>query len=231
MALAAALLFLHLTAACLYASATESVQRDSVKVVWTEVEGVNIPLPPMEHPRLYVRTSDIPALREKMKSPQGRKILNKLREASLPRTEEEEASVKLKDFRYYFQMRGVTSQVQLQALDYLVDGDRNKARRAITSMLDTLKRVNFDTGNDRTRASGVMIMVGSMVYDWCYDQMTPEERQAYVSEFLRDAGDVCRRILSRPLPPERVLHQAFSRGASADDAAALDGFRPQTEDS
>lgn len=188
MALAASLLFLHLTAACLYASAAESVQRDSVKAVWTEVEGVNIPLPPMEHPRLYVRTSDIPALREKMKSPQGRKILNKLKEASLPRTEEEEASVKLKDFRYYFQMRGVTSQVQLQALDYLVDGDRKKARSAITSMLDTLKRVNFDTGNDRTRASGVMIMVGSMVYDWCYDQMTPEERQAYISEFKRIAG-------------------------------------------
>ena len=188
MALAASLLFLHLTAAFLYASAAESVQRDSVKAVWTEVEGVNIPIPPMEHPRLYVRTSDIPALREKMKSPQGRKILNKLREASLPRTEEEEASVKLKDFRYYFQMRGVTSQVQLQALDYLVDGDRNKARSAITSMLDTLKRVNFDTGNDRTRASGVMIMVGSMVYDWCYDQMTPEERQAYITEFKRIAG-------------------------------------------
>ena len=181
LAIAAALMFLPVLA-------KESVQRDSVKVVWTEVDGVNIPLPPMEHPRLYVRTSDIPALREKMKSPQGRKILNKLREASLPRTEEEEASVKLKDFRYYFQMRGVTSQVQLQALDYLVDGDRNKARRAITSMLDTLKRVNFDTGNDRTRASGVMIMVGSMVYDWCYDQMTPEERQAYISEFKRIAG-------------------------------------------
>ena len=108
MALAASLLFLHLTAACLYASAAESVQRDSVKAVWTEVEGVNIPLPPMEHPRLYVRTSDIPALREKMKSPQGRKILNKLREASLPRTQEEQAKVKLRDFRYYFQMRGVT---------------------------------------------------------------------------------------------------------------------------
>ena len=121
LAIAAALMFLPVLA-------KESVQRDSVKAVWTEVEGVNIPIPPMEHPRLYVRTSDIPALREKMKSPQGRKILNKLREASLPRTEEEEASVKLKDFRYYFQMRGVTSQVQLQALDYLVDGDRNKAR-------------------------------------------------------------------------------------------------------
>ncbi|MGN0188246.1 MAG: heparin/heparin-sulfate lyase HepB [Candidatus Cryptobacteroides sp.] len=181
MALAASLLFLPL-------SAVEPAQRDSVKAVWTEVDGVNIPLPPIEHPRLYVRTSDIPALKEKMKSPQGKKILGKLRELSIPRTEEEEAEVKLRDFRYYFQMRGVTSEVQLQALDYLVDGDKNKARKAITSMLDTLKRVNFDTGNDRTRASGVMIMVGSMVYDWCYDQMTPQERQEYISEFKRIAG-------------------------------------------
>ena len=123
-----------------------------------------------------------------METPQGRKILEKLRKCSVPMTAEEEAAVKTKDFRYYFRMRGVTSEVQLEALDYLVNGDSGQARRAIESMLDTLKRTDFDTAHDRTRASGVMLMVGAMVYDWCYDQMTPEEKQAYVKEFVRIAG-------------------------------------------
>lgn len=99
-----------------------------------------------------------------------------LRKASVPRSDEEEAAVKLKDFRYYFQMRGVTSQVQLEALEFLVNGDERQARHAITTMLDTLKRVNFDTKHDRTRASGVMIMVGSMVYDWCYSTSRPRRK-------------------------------------------------------
>lgn len=163
-------------------------QRDIENVVWTEIDGVNVPLPPMEHPRLYVRNADIPALKEKMQTEHGRKIIGKLQQLSIPRTEEEEAAVKVHDFRYYFQMRGITSQVQLEALDYLVNGESKKARHAIVSMLDTLRNVNFDTKHDRTRASGVMIMVGSMVYDWCYDQMTPEERFAYIGEFKRIAG-------------------------------------------
>ena len=98
----------------------------------------------------------------------------------MPRTPEEEAKVTDWGFRYYAQMRGVTSEVQLQALDYLTKGDKKQARKAITSMLDTLRRTNFGTKNDLSRASGSMLMVGGMVYDWCYDQMKPKEREEYV---------------------------------------------------
>lgn len=74
-------------------------------------------------------------------------------------------------------MRGVTSRVQVQALDYLVYGDKKQARRAITSMLDSLQHTNFGTKQDLSRASGVMLMCGAMVYDWCYDQMKESERK------------------------------------------------------
>ena len=68
---------------------------------------------------------------------------------------EEEAKVKDRGFRYYFEMRGVTSRVQVQALDYLVYGDKKQARSAITAMLDTLQNVNYGTKGDLSRASGV----------------------------------------------------------------------------
>lgn len=162
-------------------------ERDQKKAVWVDMDGVSVPLPPKEHPRVFVRTEEIPALKLKMQTKPGKKILRKLAEASVPRTAQEDAAEKDRGFRYYAKMRGITSKVQLQALEYLVNGDASQAREAITSMLDTLRRTNFGTQNDLSRASGCMLMVGGMIYDWCYDQFTPEERQAYIKEFIRIA--------------------------------------------
>ena len=162
-------------------------QRDVKNVVWVDMDGVNVPLPPMEHPRVFVRAHEIPSLRQKMQTKDGKKILRKLNEASVPRTAEEEAAEKDRGFRYYAKMRGITSKVQLQALEYLVNGDAAQVRQAITSMLDTLQKTNFGTKNDLSRASGCMLMVGGMIYDWCYDQFTPQEREAYIKEFVRIA--------------------------------------------
>ena len=174
-------------------------ERDVNNVVWVDMEGVNVPLPPLEHPRLFVRDSDISELKEKISHPEGKKIIRRLAKAAVPRTPEEEAKETDRGFRYYAKMRGVTSQVQLQALEYLVNGDATQARSAIVSMLDTLKTTNFGTKNDLSRASGTMMMIGGMVYDWCYDQMTCQERQEYIREFVRIAG-----TMECHYPPKRT---------------------------
>lgn len=178
---------LSLFAVALIAFSVSAQERDQKKVVWVDMDGVNVPLPPVEHPRLFVRSWEIPALKAKMEHVEGKKIIKKLTKASVPRTAEEEAEAKDRGFRYYAQMRGITSEVQLQALDYLVNGNADQARAAITSMLDTLRTTNFGTKNDLSRASGCMLMVGGMIYDWCYDQFTLQERQAYIREFVRIA--------------------------------------------
>lgn len=191
-----------LLAALMTVAAASAHERKTDEVVWTEIgenRRVTVPLPPKAHPRVFVRTEDIPELKEKLKHPDGKKILRKLEKASVPRTPEEEAAVKDHGFRYYAQMRGVTSKVQLQALDYLVYGDVKQARAAITAMLDTLRRTDFGTKNDLSRASGSMLMVGGMVYDWCYDRMTRAEREAYIKEFVRIAG-----TMECHYPPKRT---------------------------
>ena len=174
-------------------------EREQKSVVWVEMDGVTVPLPPKEHPRVFVRSEEIPALKVKMEHPDGKMILKQLKKAAVPRTPEEEAAEKDRGFRYYAKMRGVTSEVQLQALDYLVNRDASQARTAITTMLDTLKKTNFGTKNDLSRASGSMLMVGGMVYDWCYDQFTPQERQAYIDEFVR----ICH-TMECHYPPKRT---------------------------
>ena len=59
-----------------------SAQELPKEVVWQEVEGVNVPVPPQTHPRLYVRSSDLPALKERMKTPQAQQTLSLMKELS-----------------------------------------------------------------------------------------------------------------------------------------------------
>ena len=40
--------------------------RAADKVEWKKVNGVEISIPPTVHPRLYLRSSDIPELRERL---------------------------------------------------------------------------------------------------------------------------------------------------------------------
>lgn len=107
----------------IFSSFCLSAQELPKEVVWQEVEGVNVPIPPQTHPRLYVRSSDLPALKERLKTPQAQQTLSLMQELSKDRTPAEEAAVTNRGFRYYYEMRGVTSRVQLQALDYLLEGD------------------------------------------------------------------------------------------------------------
>ena len=159
---------------------------------------VTIPDPPKGHPRLYLESKDVPALKARMESPRGRKIIKTFAKLGEDRTAAEEAAETDRGFRYYQKMRGLTSRAQLDALNYLVYGDEQSARRAITGMLDSLKHTNFGTKNDLSRASGIMLMVGAVVYDWCYDRFTPHEKRQYIDEFIRISGTMeCR------YPPKR----------------------------
>ena len=160
--------------------------RAADKVEWKKVNGVEVPIPPAVHPRLYLRSSDIPELRERLKNPEIKKTIAKIQKLGVDRTPEEEAKAPDKSgFRYYAEMRGVTSRVQLEALDYLLNKKKSVARKAIVAMLDTLRNTNYGKKGDLSRASGQMLMCGAMVYDWCYDQMKDSEKKAYINEFVR----------------------------------------------
>ena len=79
-------------------------------------------------------------------------------------------------------MRGVTSRVQVQALDYLVYGDKKQARSAITAMLDTLQITEQRRFVACQRCDAHCVMV----YDWCYDQMKEPEKKL-IESFIRIA--------------------------------------------
>ena len=106
-----------------------NAQQSRPEVTWENMEGVTVPIPPQVHPRLYVRSADLPGLKKRMEHPHVKEVLATLNKLGKDRTPEEEAKVKDRGFRYYFEMRGVTSRVQVQALDYLVYGDKKQVAR------------------------------------------------------------------------------------------------------
>ena len=101
-----------------------NAQQSRTEVTWEKMEDVTVPVPPQVHPRLYVRSADLPDLKKRMNHPHVKEVLATLTKLGKDRTPEEEAKVKDRGFRYYFEMRGVTSRVQVQALDYLAFGKR-----------------------------------------------------------------------------------------------------------
>lgn len=144
-----------------------------------------IPVPPSEHPRLYLCADDVPVLRQRMSTDRGKRIIARMQALSLPRTPGEEIPVARRDFRYHYQMRGLSSKAELQALEYLTEGNESAGREAVASVLDSLRRTSYGKEKDLSRANGVMLMVGAIVYDWCYPLLSAEEKSEYVSQFVR----------------------------------------------
>ncbi len=54
--------------------------QNKVDAQWKEVNGTNIPIPPNEHPRLYLRSHDIPELKERLSDPDLKDVWKKLME-------------------------------------------------------------------------------------------------------------------------------------------------------
>lgn len=153
---------------------------------WKEVDGVSIPIPPPEHPRLYLREANIPDLQKRMADPELEPVwaeLERMAAESPPDVPESE-----RDWRYYVQQRGPKVQAELQALQYLVSQDKKFGRKAIKTALDTIQQSEWpDEIQDIARSVGRMMVTGAIVYDWCYDLLTPREKEKFVAEFLRMA--------------------------------------------
>ena len=74
---------------------------------------------------------------------------------------------------------------QIDALRYLLTNDKKTGRRAIDAALDTLATCAFQARSDITRPIGRMLVAGSVVYDWCYELLTSQEKEKFVALFIR----------------------------------------------
>lgn len=119
-----------------------------------------VPQVPAGHPRVYVRPGDLPAIRAKIASPEFQEAWEQVKGAQA-------------DSRHgYF----------YSAFVYLVTGDREAGRRAIEGGLNAVK------ASTDARTFGMPFHLTAILYDWCYDLLTPAEKQQFIAEFQRIAA-------------------------------------------
>ena len=135
------------------------------ELTWAEYDGVSIPLPPAEHPRLYLRARNLPELHRRITAPATKPFWQKMQQAAK------------KD-------RAIA--IEVDAVRYLLTSDAELGRRTVAAALDLLTNSQFDMKQkDITRPIGRLMVTGAVVYDWCYPLLTAEQKQAYVEQLLR----------------------------------------------
>ncbi len=130
-------------------------------------------VPPTEHPRLLVRKSDIPRIRENLNHPQNAAAYQKVLELAASTHKGDQASYST----------SLLEIMQSKALLYLVNGDVEMGRQAVEMVMNHINKVQIATSfaSDSTmRSCGQVVFSTACVYDWCYDLFTPEQREHYI---------------------------------------------------
>jgi heparin/heparan-sulfate lyase len=131
---------------------------------WKIVDGARVPVPPHEHPRLYLRARDLPDLRRRIEHPVLKPIWEKM------------------------QAQGRHSQqiaVEVDALRYLLAPDAALGERTAAATLKLLDDSKFDHSiQDITRPIGRLLVTGAIVYDWCYPVLTAEQKKQFLAAMM-----------------------------------------------
>ena len=143
---------------------TESVSAAESSVVWMTEEGVRLPIPPAEHPRLYLRAEQVKQLPQRLTDPVLAPVVERLRKLAA---------------------KSKPLGAEWDALQYLATGDQARGRAAINTAVPELEKCELADRMDACRATGRMMVMGEIVYDWCYGLLSAEEKKAFVTELVR----------------------------------------------
>lgn len=145
----------------------------------TAREGVrmNIPTPPAEHPRLFFRKKDIPALVRKSEHALMRLPWDKIRQAAIRQTD---GSLKTDDAMQNLD-NDVRDAIEAKALLYAFTKDPRMGREAVDAVLNFYRTLKIDLSrHDICRVVGRAILTGSVVYDWCYDLLSDAQKETLI---------------------------------------------------
>jgi heparin/heparan-sulfate lyase len=134
--------------------------------------------PPPEHPRLFLRKQHLPELRDKMTRPELKQAWERLMKYSSYSLEEANAE----------HCPGDVYVIEANALLYIIKEDREAGLKAKALALSSITKSFNPAFQDISREIGRLMLAGAIVYDWCFDLVTDEERAFYIRHFKRLAG-------------------------------------------
>ncbi|WP_284639313.1 heparin/heparin-sulfate lyase HepB [Paenibacillus silviterrae] len=135
-------------------------------------------IPPPEHPRLFLRKQHLPEMRDKMTRPETKQAWERLMEYSRFGIEEANAE----------HCPGDVYVIEANALLYLLNEDNEAGIKAKTLALSSITREFNPNYQDISREIGRLMLAGAMVYDWCFELVSEEEKAFLIRHFKRLAG-------------------------------------------
>ncbi|MFW5867929.1 MAG: discoidin domain-containing protein [Armatimonadota bacterium] len=142
-------------------------------------------VPPDSRPRLWVNEESLPQVRANLEQGENAEVWERVRaqaeepfEFSVPPNTEISYNAALEQA------------AARKAFVYLMTGERERGREAVELTRTYLSAVEFGNLLDITREIGRAINSASLVYDWCYDLMAPEERESIRTNLMRLADDM-----------------------------------------
>lgn len=150
--------------------------------------------PPAGHPRLMLRASDLPRVRQNIERfPTAAKLWQTLCSTPLVKTGAmpEYGTYHLRDYLI----------LEARALALLLDPDAVAARTLIDDLREALAGFTVLQGYMGARWGGHLIFTAAEIYDWCYGALTEEDKAAIIAACERIAGDT----FEMGYPPARQM--------------------------
>ena len=130
-------------------------------------------LPPAEHPRLMLRKEDIKRIKTASAGSVAEKLFSELCQFKIEGLGAEPA-------RGTYHLKEYLA-LEARALKSLLDDDAELGRETVEILLSLLRNVVVYDDYMKARFSGHLIFVAAEVYDWCYAQITPREREEIIA--------------------------------------------------
>ncbi|WP_207399373.1 hypothetical protein [Bremerella alba] len=141
--------------------------------------------PPTSHPRLWCNQETLPVIRKRLESDEHQEAWQTItRQAKKP------FNVEFSPDEEVAHDAALEKAAEAKAFYYLMTGDKEVGREAVQLMNAYLSQVEFGNILDITREIGRAIYTGSLVYDWCHDLLSVEEKDAFHKSLKRLALDM-----------------------------------------
>ena len=132
------------------------------------------------HPRVFLTSDYIKELKDYVTSPEIAAAWKSVKDAAAKMHVSELPESSSGNFN-----SAVTNWLQCRALLYVMgEKDAVYAKETIRYARNVLRTVIFSpTRSDVSRQMGIVMTMGAIVYDWCYDQMTEDDKEYFITRF------------------------------------------------
>ena len=142
-------------------------------------------LPPASHPRILVTKEIIPLIIKRLGLSGNREIWESLRKNTAASFPVDYNSLSTDSINYELLNNALGN-----AFIYLIENDKTRGRTAVELISKYIPILDFGNQLDICRKAGEVIFTASLIYDWCYDLSTADEKKILIANMLRLAENM-----------------------------------------